>query len=233
MDIILDTETTGLKPEIDELLQVSIIDTNGVVLLNAYIKPDRAQEWPEAIRINGITPEMVANAPSIRDPYLHAKIQHILNNADKVIGYNTPFDIAFLAAAGFDVPNNDELTDVMIDFAQIYGDYREDLCGYKWQKLTTAAAYYGYEWPIDAHNSLGDCLATLHVYQCMQYRQWLRPCPFCGSDRVTHIRSSDDAGTVLCNNCGLFVQIDNPASDPEDLIGLYNRRAGGDKNENN
>lgn len=167
MDIILDTETTGLKPEIDELLQVSIIDTHGAVLLDEYIKPDRAQEWPEAMRINQITPEMVANARSIRDPYLHAKIQHILKNADKVIGYNVMFDIAFLSAAGFDVPNNDELTDVMLDFAEIYGDWREDLGGYKWQKLTTAADYYGYEWPINAHNSLGDCLATLYVYQCM------------------------------------------------------------------
>lgn len=166
MDIILDTETTGLKPEIDELLQVSIIDTNGVILLNEYIKPDRATEWTDAMRINQITPEMVAHAPSIRDPYLHAKIQHILNNADKVIGYNTIFDIAFLAAAGFDVPNNDELTDVMIDFAEKYGELRDD-GSYKWQKLTTAAAYYGYEWPVGAHNSLGDCLATLHVYNCM------------------------------------------------------------------
>lgn len=233
MDIILDTETTGLKPEIDELLQVSIIDTHGAVLLDEYIKPDRATEWPEAMRINQITPEMVASAPSIRDPYLHAKIQHILNNADKIIGYNVMFDVAFLAAAGFDVPNSDELTDVMLDFAEIYGDWREDLGDYKWQKLTTAAAYYGYEWPVGAHNSLGDCLATLHVYQCIKDRQRLRPCPFCGSDRVTHLRSGNDAGTVLCNNCGMFVQIDNPASDPEDLIELYNRRAGGDKNETN
>lgn len=232
MDIILDTETTGLHPGEDELLQVSIIDTNGVILLNEYIKPDRSTEWTDAMRINQITPEMVANAPSIRDPYLHAKIQHILNNADKVIGYNTMFDIAFLAAAGFDVPQQDELIDVMEEFAEKYGELRDD-GSYKWQRLTTAAAYYGFEWPINAHNSLADCLATLHVYQCMQYRQWLRPCPFCGSDRVTHIRSADDAGTVLCNNCGLFVQIDNPASDPEDLIELYNRRAGGDKNETN
>lgn len=222
MDIILDTETTGLKPEIDELLQVSIIDTYGDVLLDEYIKPDRAQEWPEAMRINGITPEMVADARSIRDPYLHAKIQRILNNADKVIGYNTPFDIAFLAAAGFDVPNYDELTDVMLDFAEIYGDWREDTQDYKWQKLTTAADYYGYEWPINAHNSLGDCWATLYVYQCMQYRDRLRPCPFCGSDRV---RYDPDDYEIRCCDCLTRITVDC-AMDSDDVIRAYNRRAG-------
>lgn len=38
---------------------------------------------------------------------------------------------------------------------------------YKWQKLTTAAAYYDYDWNvkgIEAHNSLADCFATLFVY---------------------------------------------------------------------
>lgn len=222
MDIILDTETTGLKPEIDELLQVSIIDTHGAVLLDEYIKPDRAQEWPEAMRINSITPEMVAKSRSIRDPYLHAKIQHIINNADRVIGYNTPFDIAFLAAAGFDVPNQDELVDVMIGFAEIYGDWREDTQDYKWQKLTTAADYYGYDWPIDAHNSLGDCFATLYVYQCMQDAARLRACPFCGSDRVQYV---PDAYEIRCRDCLTRITVDC-AMDSDDVIRAYNRRAG-------
>ena len=221
MDIILDTETTGLKPEIDELLQVSIIDTDGHILLDVYLRPTRCTEWPEAMRINGITPEMVSNARSIRDPYLHAKIQHIINNADRVIGYNTPFDMAFLAAAGFDVPNNDELTDVMLDFAEVYGDYREELGGYKWQKLTTAAAYYGYKWPVNAHNSLGDCLATLHVYNSMQQQRKLRPCPFCGSDRVHLIENRE---LIRCEGCMAEIGIMG-LGHPDDIIKAYNRRA--------
>ena len=164
MDIILDTETTGLKPEIDELLQVSIIDTDGNTLMNVYIRPTRCTEWPEAMEINGITPEMVARCPTIDG--VRNVLQWILDHADHIIGYNTMFDIGFLAAAGFDVPQQDELIDVMEEFAEIYGELRDD-GSYKWQRLTTAAAYYGYQWPINAHNSLGDCLATLHVYNCM------------------------------------------------------------------
>lgn len=164
MDIILDTETTGLHPGEDELLQVSIIDTNGRTLLDVYLRPTRCTEWPEAMEINGITPEMVAGCPTIED--MRSEIQDIIDRADHIIGYNTLFDVGFLAAAGCNVPQMDELIDVMAEFAETYGELRDD-GSYKWQRLTTAAAYYGYEWPITAHNSLGDCLATLHVYNCM------------------------------------------------------------------
>ena len=54
----------------------------------------------------------------------------------------------------------------MIDFARQYGEwdsYHED---YKWQKLVTAARYYGYEFK--AHDSMNDVFATLYVYQMMQ-----------------------------------------------------------------
>ena len=164
MDIILDTETTGLHPGEDELLQVAIIDTDCNTLMNVYIRPTRCTEWPEATEINGITPEMVAGCPTIDG--VRNVLQWILNHADHIIGYNTMFDIGFLAAAGFDVPQQDELIDVMEEFAEMYGELRDD-GSYKWQRLTTAAAYYGYQWPINAHNALGDCMATLHVYKCM------------------------------------------------------------------
>lgn len=225
MHVILDTETTGLNAGKDELLQVSIIDRHGAVLIDQYIKPDRATEWPEAMQINGITPEMVADEPSIHDPYIHDKIQYILSTADKIIGYNVDFDIKFLVAAGFVVSESVYLIDVMRDFAEVYGDYREDLGGYKWQKLITAAEYYGYEWPINAHNALGDCLATLHVYQCMQDRRRLRPCPFCGSDRVVFV-PCEDSGSVLCNSCLASMHITDISADADDVIQLYNRRAG-------
>ena len=36
---------------------------------------------------------------------------------------------------------------------------------YKWQKLTTCAAYYEYKF--NAHDSLEDVKATLHCYKCI------------------------------------------------------------------
>ena len=66
--IIIDTETTGFHPyDGDELLQVSIIDTDGNVLFDEYFKPQHRTEWKEAEQVNGISPEMVADRPAISE----------------------------------------------------------------------------------------------------------------------------------------------------------------------
>ena len=164
--IVIDTETTGLFPTDDELLQVSIIDSNGNTLYNSYIKPLIAEQWDNAQRINNISPEMVKDAPSIIEEM--PKINAILTAAKTIIGYNTPFDLDFLKAWGGIVPDNATIVDVMLDFAPIYGEWNEKYGDYKWQKLTTCAAHYGYDWSnTNAHNSLSDCLATLHCYKQM------------------------------------------------------------------
>lgn len=61
--IIFDTETTGLNPREDEIIQISIIDGLGNVLINELVHPYWKKSWSEAARVNGITPDRVANAP--------------------------------------------------------------------------------------------------------------------------------------------------------------------------
>lgn len=60
-EIVIDTETTGLNADTDELLQVSIIDSQGNTLFNSYIKPLYTDNWNKAMAVNHIIPEMVAN----------------------------------------------------------------------------------------------------------------------------------------------------------------------------
>ena len=82
--------------------------------------------------------------------------------------YNTYFDIKFLENSGVIFRTETDVVDVMRDFAVIYGKWSDYFEEYKWQKLTTAARYYGYDWksiPEGAHNSLADCYATLFVYR--------------------------------------------------------------------
>lgn len=169
--IVLDLETTGLDYNEDEILQVSIIDNKGNTLYDSYIKPVFTEEWSDAERINHISPEMVQNAPNIYEEM--PKINAILKNVKKIIGYNHyNFDILFLKAYGAVFPENAEIIDVMIDFAPIYGEYNEYYDSYKWQKLITCAAYYGYNWGTDAaHNSLLDCRAILYCYNEMKRRE--------------------------------------------------------------
>ena len=162
--IVLDTETIGLNAAEDEILQVSIIDNEGAVLFDSYIKPTQHTEWAEAERIHHITPEMVADAPTIAE--VMPEINDILNRYDKIVGYNLKFDKAFLENNGAEFLST-EYADVMKMFAPIYGEWNDQRGSYKWQKLTIAADYYGYDWSEhkEAHNSLGDCYATLHVYK--------------------------------------------------------------------
>lgn len=162
--IVIDTETTGLNAAEDELFQVSIIDNEGTVLFDSYIRPTQHTEWAEAERIHHITPEMVVDAPTIAE--VMPEINDILKRYDKIVGYNLKFDKAFLENNGAEFLNA-EYADAMKMFAPIYGEWNDQRGSYKWQKLTTAADYYGYDWSEhkEAHNSLGDCYATLHVYK--------------------------------------------------------------------
>ena len=157
--IVLDTETTGLNATEDELLQVSIIDNEGTVLFDSYIRPTQHTEWAEAERVNHITPEMVANSPTIEE--VMPEINDILKRYDKIVGYNVRFDADFLKNNGAEFADNTNFVDSMKIFS-LYFSADNKRC-----KLTEAADYFCYDWSEhkEAHNSLGDCFATLYVYK--------------------------------------------------------------------
>lgn len=158
--IVFDTETTGLNPEKDEILQLSIINGNGDVLFHEYIKPSRKKKWTEAQKIHNISPQMVKNCKTFRN--FKKQIQEIFDSVEIIIAYNATFDIRFLEKVGIDCCREQkEILDPMIDFAEIYGDFSEYHNSYKWQKLSTAAQYYNYQFK--AHDALEDVKATLHI----------------------------------------------------------------------
>lgn len=161
--IAIDTETTGLDSSVDEILQVSIVDGSGFAIYNAFFKPRNHTEWAEAEKINHITPEMVRNCPDISDSA--AAISRILASAKKIIGYNTPFDLGFLAAAGVEIPADAEILDVMKMFSEVKGDWDKVRGGLKWHKLTECAECCGYKWGGAAHDSLQDARATMFCYK--------------------------------------------------------------------
>lgn len=165
--IVLDTETTGLRGWSDHLLTVGICDGEGEEV--AYFEicpPAECYEWPEAERINGISPADTVSWPPVEDAL--PELQRILDAADVVIGYNIGFDLEFLRGAGVELPDC-EYVDVMTMFAPVFGVWSDYFDGWRWQKLVTAAAYVGYDWGADeAHNALADCRATLAVLRWLE-----------------------------------------------------------------
>lgn len=165
--IVFDTETTGLVPDQDEILQISIIDGDGNVLIDEYVKPYWTTDWYDAQDINGISQYMVANA---RYPHeLIPKVKGIFESAKLCIAYNGPFDVGMLVKWNIDFKSlSCEWYDVMVKFAPIYGQWSESRNDFKWQKLTTCADYFGYEGNGKFHDSLEDVRATLYCYYQMQ-----------------------------------------------------------------
>jgi len=93
--LILDLETTGFGSTA-EILQIGIIDSDGHILMNQHIKPivcELTEKWSKAVEIHGITPERVANCPSLAS--VLPALAEITKDAHVVI-YNALFDIPFI-----------------------------------------------------------------------------------------------------------------------------------------
>lgn len=59
--------TTGTRWDEDEIVEVALLAEDGAPLLDTLVRPRHHTEWPDATRINGITPEMVSDAPHFSD----------------------------------------------------------------------------------------------------------------------------------------------------------------------
>ena len=162
--LFYDLETTGLKADTDEILQLAIIDGTGAELINTYIKPSHKRKWEKAEAVNGISPDMVKDAPVM--PALFNKIQELIYSAEWLVGYNnTQFDDNFLKAAGYDLSSVKEF-DVMLEYAERYNPYDEYHGNRKWSKLIEAAHRWNYGF--SAHDALNDTKATLFIFQKMR-----------------------------------------------------------------
>lgn len=161
--ICLDTETTGLEAGYNGIVDLAIISEEGETLFHHLIRPSSKTRWTrEASNINGIHPADVEEELTMKD-YLPL-VQTIIDGADMIVAYNADFDLNFLEAEGVNIPKQMKVSDVMLDFAIIYGEWNSYFHDWKWKKLTTCAAAYHYSWEGKAHGALADALATLFCF---------------------------------------------------------------------
>ncbi|MFP7610174.1 3'-5' exonuclease family protein [Serratia quinivorans] len=166
--LILDTETTGLGDDA-EIVEITLIDTTGNILLNTLVKPRRVIP-SSAIAIHGITNEMVADAPSWIK--VCSKFYHLISGR-KVVIYNSDYDTRLLEqtnAANWIVGpcciEQPVFECAMLAYAEFYGQ-KGMRGGYRWQKLTAAAEQQNVTIEGTPHRALSDCLTTLGVIKAM------------------------------------------------------------------
>lgn len=99
--IILDTETTGMNEFGAHYEGHCIIEIGAVEMINRrytgrklhlYIKPDRLVD-PEAIKVHGITDEMLADKPDFKQ--IAQEFIEFIQGAELLI-HNAPFDVGFM-----------------------------------------------------------------------------------------------------------------------------------------
>ena len=65
--LIFDTETTGIFPDSEEILELAAINGLGEVLFQERFKPEKKKSWPKAQAIHGIKPADVKECKPISD----------------------------------------------------------------------------------------------------------------------------------------------------------------------
>lgn len=152
---VLDTETTGLHSA-DQIVQISVIDGAGDVLIsNQLIKPTVPISG-EAQAIHGISIDQLIDAPTFAE--FAPQLDEVLRNRIVVI-YNASFDARILRQsrmAGGQDTSNFSAECAMIRYAEWVGEWNEKRGNFRWQKLEGGD-----------HSSLGDCLATYELIKKM------------------------------------------------------------------
>ena len=102
--VALDLETTGLKPDLEKIIQVGAVKFRGDRILDrfdTFVNPGRP--IPEFVqRLTGIRPDQVARAPFFSS--VSQKLEDFLQD-HPVVGHNVNFDLRFLESHGLYLDN--------------------------------------------------------------------------------------------------------------------------------
>ncbi len=148
-----DLEMTGLKPGLDEIIEIGIVRCTPERALERWSTLVRPLEMPplHIQRITGITPEMLDSAPVWDD--VVGRVRELLADTT-LLGHNVEFDVTFLEAAG--ITSATPVVDTL-SLAQVIDPDAPS------HKLAGLCDRYGIELD-DAHRALADAEASRRVF---------------------------------------------------------------------
>ena len=158
--VVFDLETTGVNPERDDIIEISAVKVCGHVITEEYstlVNPGR--HIPAgATAVNGITDDMVADAPDIGTAI--AGFAEFIGES-VLVGHNIhTFDTNFAYDAMWNTMNK-ELKNDYIDTLFMARKCLPKLCHYK---LTDISSHFNIETK-GAHRALNDCVMNQKCYE--------------------------------------------------------------------
>lgn len=175
--VVIDTETTGLRPAGNDIIEVSAIrfekGFTPVSCFTTLLKPREAIP-EEAIRVNHITDDMVQDKPTFAE--VSEAFSDYISKCN-IVGHNLEFDLKFLFVCGADLPEKKRYFDTLALAKQTLTSPRStvwdsveqqkvkvDVWDVEDYKLTTLCNYY-HIYRDNAHRSLSDCYATAMLFE--------------------------------------------------------------------
>lgn len=178
--VVFDLETTGVEVIKDDIIEISAVKVLGGKVADTFstlVNPGRPIPY-YATQVNGITDEMVEDAPDIRE----ALADFLAFAGDAVlVGHNIQsFDLNFVSNAaeglfGKTVEN---------DYIDTLYMARSCLPELSHHKLVDVASYFHIS-AEGAHRALNDCIMNQKCYEelgKLQANQKLELCPRCGGE---------------------------------------------------
>lgn len=161
--ISLDIEATDKG----EMLELAIIEHNNrETIYHSYFKPSISKTWPNSQAVHHITPEMVKDAPSIRQE--RKNIQNIIEKADGIIGFAIDNDIKYLSGNNIIVDESITVIDVK-DWFWFYKGKELNIKFDSVPRLAKCAELMGLDFSeeSEAHSASNDTLMTIKLFDAL------------------------------------------------------------------
>ncbi|MCW9043862.1 MAG: 3'-5' exonuclease [Pseudopelagicola sp.] len=158
--VVFDTETTGLLPHKDEIVQIGAVRVvNGRIVpgeeVNQLVNPGMPIP-PASTKVHHVTNEMVADAPLIDTA---ARDFHKFSGGAVIVAHNAPFDMAFLKRHGkrLNLDWDHPIIDTVLLSAVLFGASETHTLDALCDRLGVTIP------PHLRHTALGDAQATAEV----------------------------------------------------------------------
>ncbi|MBS1104300.1 hypothetical protein JK202_15020 [Gluconobacter sp. Dm-62] len=164
-EIILDVETTGIS-SYDEVIEISVSDLNGDILFYSRIKPT-VKISSGALRLHGVSDEMLKNEPTIRQ--VLRRLKSIIMDADKIYCWSSDFVIHKLfktaRAMNADPRVFTHIQKHAVDLMYVIGK------GDYWPRMDDVAQKHSILWDGRRFSSINDCKVISKIIKAIDKKE--------------------------------------------------------------